>query len=101
MDPVRVVVVGAGHLGTYHLQKVAADERATLVGVVDTDSGARERAAAEYGVPGVASIAEIDAADAAIVAAPTIAHREVAEAASRYLAPGHHVVALLSPAAEN
>ncbi|HSH70657.1 MAG TPA: insulinase family protein, partial [Deferrisomatales bacterium] len=27
--------------------------------------------------------------------------REVAEAASRYLAPGHHVAALLSPAAEN
>jgi predicted dehydrogenase len=89
VDPVRVVVVGAGHLGTYHVQKVAADERATLVGIVDTNTETRERAAAEYAVPSVASVAEIDEADAAIVAVPTIAHREVAEAV---MARGWHVL---------
>jgi predicted dehydrogenase len=89
MDRVRVVVVGVGHLGTYHLQKVVADDRATLVGIVDTDRSKRERVAAEYGVPGVESIAEVEAADAVIVAAPTTAHRQLTEAA---LERGFHVL---------
>jgi predicted dehydrogenase len=89
MDRVRVVVVGVGHLGTYHLQKVVADDRATLVGIVDTDRSRRERVAAEYGVPGVENVAEVEAADAVIVAAPTTAHRQLTEAA---LERGFHVL---------
>ena len=89
MQPVRVVVVGAGHLGTFHLQKVTGDRRASLAGVVDIDADARARVAAEHGVPAVASLSQIDAADAAIIAAPTVAHHELAGAA---MARGWHVL---------
>ena len=99
--PVRVVVVGAGHLGSYHVAKVLASPRAILVAVVDPCPARRERAAqlaasANPGAPapslhghlGEAGAAAI-AADAAIVAAPTLLHPELACAA---LARGWHVL---------
>jgi predicted dehydrogenase len=57
---VRVAVVGAGVFGRNHLRVYRELERAgypvELAAVVDPDAGARERAAAEYGVRGFASI---------------------------------------------
>jgi predicted dehydrogenase len=59
---VRVAVVGAGVFGRNHLRVYRELERAgypvELAAVVDPDAGARERAAAEYGVRGFASIEE-------------------------------------------
>ncbi|OGQ83306.1 MAG: hypothetical protein A2289_08220 [Deltaproteobacteria bacterium RIFOXYA12_FULL_58_15] len=90
MEPVRIVVVGVGHLGTYHLQKVAADPTAILVGIVDTDKDKRNAAANKYGVKGAASLAEFaGGADAVIVAATTMAHVVLVEAA---LELGLHVL---------
>jgi predicted dehydrogenase len=77
MDPVRVVVVGCGHLGTYHARKLAADPMARLVGVVDVVADKREALGRELGVPAAASLAAVEAADAAVIAAPTSLHLEL------------------------
>ena len=84
MAAAKVVLVGAGYLGRYHLQKVVADPQASLVAVVEPDEG-RARAARELlqqlaappcaVVPSVADVPE--RADAAIVATPTGTHLQV------------------------
>lgn len=86
MKPLRIVVVGVGHMGRHHARKVAelARERgsALLVGVVDVD-GARARQVADE----LGTRAEVDPkafyeeADAAVVAVPTLEHCAVANAA--------------------
>lgn len=75
----RVVVVGAGHLGTYHLQKIAADDAAELCGIVDVDAERRAKAEKAAGVPALALIKSFAGkATAAIIATPTRTHLEVA-----------------------
>jgi predicted dehydrogenase len=70
-----VAVVGAGVFGRNHLRVYRELERAgypvELAAVVDSDAGARERAAAEYGVRGFASIEECMAARAELTSANT------------------------------
>jgi predicted dehydrogenase len=85
MTALRILVIGAGHMGRAHARKVAelarADGSVRLAGVADLD---RERAAAlaaELGVPATADARDLLAqADAAIVAVPTVAHFEAAAA---------------------
>jgi predicted dehydrogenase len=85
VEALRVAVAGAGHLGTYHLQKIRElvnTGEALLAGVIETDAKKREKAAAEFGCPGAAALGELSGPlDAVIVATPTVAHREVAAAA--------------------
>lgn len=90
MSLVRTIVVGAGHLGTYHLEKVTADDQAELVGVVDIDPDARAKAAERFDVPAVATMADLNVdADAAIIAAPTRMHLELGK---RALERGLHIL---------
>src|ERR1017187_2584318 len=83
-DKVRVAVVGAGAFGRNHLRVYRELERAgypvELAAVVDPDAGARERAAAEYGLRGVASIEECWAAGRA---EPTKANTGIPAPASK------------------
>ena len=80
-DRLRVAVVGAGVFGKNHLRVVRESAVAELAGVFDTDAPRRAAAAAEFGCPELASLAEVSAAaQAAIVAVPTTAHAEVAGA---------------------
>ncbi len=80
----RVAVVGAGVFGRNHLRNlraIAGEGGAVLAGVVEPAADARGKAAAEFEVPGFASVAELlaaDAVDAAVVAVPTRAHAAVA-----------------------
>ncbi len=79
VTPVRVAVVGVGHLGQHHARVVAGLPGAQLVGVVDTDSGRREEVGARFGVPGHPDHrALLGRVDAACVAVPTKHHRAVA-----------------------
>jgi predicted dehydrogenase len=90
MSRVRVVVVGAGHLGTYHLQKMAADGSAELIGAVDVDPAKRDKAAANFKVQVAASLEDFSGQlDAVVVATPTAHHLEVA---SQALELGCHVL---------
>lgn len=78
-EPVPVAVIGAGHMGRYHVQKYAQLPAARLVAVIDTDveraralaEPLKARYAAEYG-PELGDIA------AASIAVPTVRHLEVA-----------------------
>ncbi len=79
MRELRLAVVGAGRLGGFHAQKIAGNDRAQLVAVVDPDRSQRDRVAAECGGRAVADHRQIlDLVDAAVIAAPTRLHHSVA-----------------------
>lgn len=84
--PVRVGVVGCGWWSTTaHLPALAADPRAQLVAVADSDPGKRERATDRFGVPRAfatweALLAEVEV-DALVVATPAAHHFAPARAA--------------------
>jgi predicted dehydrogenase len=79
VKPLRIAVVGAGHMGRSHAQKVAAlaerDGRIALAAVVDVDLARASKLAAELGALATADAREaFRSTDAAIVAAPTREH---------------------------
>lgn len=90
MAGVRIAVIGAGHFGRFHAQKVAAAPEAVLVGIHDRHPERAALLSAEVGVPALASAEDaIAAAEAVIIATPTPAHHPIAAAA---LDAGRHVL---------
>jgi predicted dehydrogenase len=78
-DPVRVAVVGVGHLGRHHARILANLDGAQLVAVVDTDAGRAAEAASATGAPALGDFRDLFGnVDAVTVAVPTELHREVA-----------------------
>jgi predicted dehydrogenase len=78
-SPIRVAVVGVGHMGRYHVAKYAAMDGARLVAVVDADEKRAAEAAAEFGCDALGDPAALlGRVDAVSVAVPTVAHGEVA-----------------------
>jgi predicted dehydrogenase len=79
MQTVRTGVIGVGYLGRFHAQKYASLPQSRLVAVVDPDSGARERVAAEAGCRGFSDFREIlGEVDAVSIATPTPLHHRIA-----------------------
>lgn len=78
-EPLRVGVIGVGHLGQHHARLYAAMDGVRLVGVVDR---AAERAREIAGRHGCAVFPDVEAilgeVDALSVAVPTVDHLEVA-----------------------
>ncbi len=85
MTPLRVGVVGVGHLGSHHARAWKRISEVTLVGGYDPAPGARERAASELGLTPFESLEPLlDSIDLVSIAAPTQAHADLAiEALSR------------------
>jgi predicted dehydrogenase len=76
---IRGAVVGAGHMGQYHILALAELWGVDLVGVVDTDFDKARAVAAPYGIRAFRSHRELDGlVDFATVAVPTDRHFEVA-----------------------
>ena len=76
--PLRVAVVGTGHLGRIHAQIWAAHPEAELVGVVDADAARAGEVAEKNGCEVFADARElVGRVDAASVVVPTVAHAEV------------------------
>ena len=74
----RVGVVGVGHFGRYHAEKMAALDGARLVAVADSDSARATEVAAGLDTEALADHrALIGRIDAASVAVPAAAHHEV------------------------
>lgn len=74
-----VGVCGAGAFGRNHLRVINESARATLAGVFDIDPARADAAAAEFGCRAFHSLDDFAGhCQAAIVAAPTVAHRDVA-----------------------
>ena len=85
----RIGVAGAGHFVRYHALKVAAAERAVLVGIHDRDAERAQTVGWEAGAPHLPFEALLEQIDALIVATPADTHHAVAVAALR---AGKHVL---------
>jgi predicted dehydrogenase len=73
-----MAVVGAGQFGRNHCRVVHDSARAQLAVVVDLDPARAEEAAKPYGAEPINDFRQIiGRVDAAIIAAPTSAHREI------------------------
>ena len=90
MTPLRVAVIGAGAFGRNHVRAISSLSGMELAGIVDPDRERAARLAAEFGSSAFQSLDEImRGIDAAIVAAPTQVHEELA---SRLLLAGIDVL---------
>ena len=77
--PVRIGVIGVGHLGKHHARLLHGEAAAQLVAVADTVEAARNAAAEAYGCPAFADYKDlVGKVDAVSVVVPTALHREVA-----------------------
>lgn len=82
----RLGIVGAGHMGRFHAEKVALRAReegdVRLEVVVDLDAEKARTLAERHGSRATAELAAaLDAVDALVVAVPTVGHAGVVEAA--------------------
>jgi len=86
---IRIGVAGAGVFGGYHCNKISDLEAAELAGVFDIDMARAAALADKHKTTSVKSFgALLDEVDAVIIAAPAIAHFDLADAALR---AGRHV----------
>lgn len=77
--PLRVAVVGVGHFGSYHCEKIKVIPEASLEAVVDVDFDHAKAVAERFDTRALNSLAALsDVADAAIVAVPSNKHHLVA-----------------------
>jgi predicted dehydrogenase len=78
LKPLRVAVIGAGHLGRIHARLLKQVDAVELVAIVDPVEAARKQAEAECGAPVFADCRVlIGQIDAAVVATPTVHHHSV------------------------
>lgn len=85
----RIGIAGAGHFGRYHALKVAASDRATLIGIHDPDSERAQTVGWEVGAPEKDWTSLLAESEAVIIAAPAEAHHPLTVQALR---AGKHVL---------
>lgn len=77
--PIKIGVAGVGAMGKNHARVLASLEGAELVAIYDLDSAHAAELATTYHATAVSSLEEFSSlVDAAAIAVPTVAHREVA-----------------------
>ncbi len=77
--PLRVAVVGVGHLGAIHARIYAESDQAELVAVIDRDGERAETLARELGCRALSDPAELgDDVQAVSIVVPTVFHADVA-----------------------
>ena len=78
-NPLKVAVVGVGHMGRNHARIYGELDACELVGVVDKDLDRARQVAGQHGGQAVSRFADLTSSvDAASVAVPTVYHAEVA-----------------------
>jgi predicted dehydrogenase len=78
-DPVRIGVIGVGHLGRHHARILATLEGASLVGVVDINSARASEIAAASATRAMTDYRDLlGHVDAVSIAAPTALHHQIA-----------------------
>ena len=86
----KIGIIGAGRLGSFHADKVAAHAGVELVGVADPCENARKSLAQKHGIPSFDSFDEmLPTVDAVIIASPTSLHYGLGSAC---LQAGKHVL---------
>jgi predicted dehydrogenase len=76
VSPLRVALVGCGHMGRHHARVIASHPECALIATVDLVHGRAAELAVLHG--GVAADAVPDEADVVVVATPTTTHAQVA-----------------------
>ena len=90
MTPIKVAVIGVGHLGSIHARIYSQLESVQLVAVCDTRTDRAEVVAQPLGCRAVADYRELPGAvDAVSIAVPTQAHFEIAKT---FLSRGIHTL---------
>jgi predicted dehydrogenase len=86
----KIGIIGAGRLGSFHADKAAAHSGVELVGVVDPCNAARNNLANKHGVQAFVAFDEmLPLVDAVIIASPTFLHYGLGRAC---LQAGKHVL---------
>jgi predicted dehydrogenase len=76
--PVRVAVIGVGHLGQHHARLLASMDGVDLVGVCDVNRARADEIGRKFGAPAFSDARElVGRVDAVTVAVPTVAHLDV------------------------
>jgi predicted dehydrogenase len=90
MNKLRMAVVGAGRLGGFHAQKLAARKDVELAAIVDPVPANREKVAAACHTEARADYADLlGSLDAAVIASPTVLHHRIAQ---EFLEAGIHLL---------
>lgn len=90
MKPLRVGVVGVGHIGKNHARLYAETDAADFTAIFDSNPENAAQVAAQYNVRAVTSLEEFcELVDAASIATPTVSHFEVGRA---LLEKGKHLL---------
>jgi predicted dehydrogenase len=90
MNPLKTIVVGAGHLGRIHARLASESRFIDLVGVVDAAPDVAATVAFETGARSATDYRTlVDECEAAIVATPTVHHHDVC---ADLIAAGKHVL---------
>lgn len=80
MNQVRTALIGAGHLGTYHTEKLFKIENSDLIAVCDPNLEQAQKLADKYSCQAVSDYKQImNQVDAFLIAAPTPFHFEIAQ----------------------
>jgi predicted dehydrogenase len=88
-ERVKIGVIGAGHLGRWHIQQLKAIESAELVGFYDHDRQRADSVAAEFAVNAFPGLSELlNETEALSIVTPTTAHFQDAQKA---LKAGKHI----------
>ncbi len=88
MSRPRLAVIGVGHLGTRHAEKLSRIAQADLIAVCDTHTERAAEVAAANGCRTVRDYRQLtDQVDAVVIATPTATHAEVA---NHFLTHGVH-----------
>ena len=89
-EPIRVAVIGAGHLGRIHAKLIQQVDGAKLVGIAEPSPSAQRTMIESYDCEIVSDYHKLlNGIDAAIVATPTRSHFEIAE---NLLSQGIHLL---------
>ncbi|MBI84655.1 MAG: oxidoreductase [Planctomycetaceae bacterium] len=79
MNPIRLAIIGCGHLGRIHARLAKEIDLFQIVGLVDPCPTAREQVARDTSLPVVKHFSSLcEPIDAAVVAVPTCWHHQVA-----------------------
>lgn len=77
MKKQKLLLVGAGTMGSLHARVISESTKFELIGIVDSRQESGEFAASKYETRWFPEIPELDAIDAVVVATPTEAHFEI------------------------
>ncbi|MCX5807710.1 MAG: Gfo/Idh/MocA family oxidoreductase [Proteobacteria bacterium] len=77
--PLKIALIGAGHMGKIHLQKLSAMEDVRVVAAVDTDNMLAEDITQKYGIPFFSDYSKIlNDLNGVVIASSTETHYEIA-----------------------